>query len=53
MFRSIIRGDSGESILLQLEKLTEMTREAIENLSNHYEFAGLVKTSDIRMASQV
>jgi len=50
MFRSIIRGDSGESILLQLEKLTEMTREAIENLSNHYEFAGLVKTSDIRMA---
>ena len=53
MFRSIMRGDSSEGILLQLEKLTEMTREAIDNLSNHYEFAGLVKTSDIRMASQV
>jgi hypothetical protein len=53
MFRSIIRGESSEGILLQLEKLTEMTREAIDNLSNHYEFAGLVKTSDIRMASQV
>ena len=51
MFRSIVSGDSGEGILLQLEKLTEMTREAIDNLSNHYEFAGLVKTSDIRVAS--
>ena len=43
MFRSIASGEEGYGILLQLEKLTEMTRDAIADLDNNYEFAGLIK----------
>jgi hypothetical protein len=51
MFRSIVRGESGNDIVLQLEKLTEMTRDAIIDLNNHYEFAGLVKSNEIHIIS--